>query len=245
MFEPVITIDLDWAPDYMIEPMTQLLIESGVRATWLITHTSPSVEYLRDYPELFELGIHPNFHTASTQGTTPEEVIDHCMALVPTARCVRTHGLLQSTRLLYDLSRRAELQIDLSLFYRCHSNARPVNFEYRDAKLLRLPDIWKDDAEMGRPDAIWGLDPILEFNGLKILGFHPVHVFLNCQTGQSYDEIKRRGPVDVCPESDSRKLVRTGVGPATMFREVIDYLVKRGRGEKISDLAEKGEAKFG
>ena len=220
----------------MIEPMAKALIDRGVRATWLITHESPSVSALSDHPDLFELGIHPNFHAGSTQGTTPEEIVDHCMALVPTARCVRTHGLLQSTRLLYELARRGGLKVDLSLFFRCQWDAQPASFEYRDVNLLRFPDVWKDDVEMGRPDAIWSLAPILRLDGLKILGFHPIHVFLNCSNGDSYEEIKRLGPVDACPEEYARELRRTGVGSSTMFREAIDYLASRGGGERITDL---------
>ena len=237
MFEPAITIDLDWAPDYMIEPMADALIQHGVRATWLITHASPSVDALLGHSDLFELGIHPNFRPGSSHGGTPEEVVNHCLALVPSARCVRTHGLVQSTRLLCELGQREALRVDLSLFFRHHQNAQPATFEYRDATLLRLPHVWEDDAEMGRVDANWRLNRILELSGLKILGFHPVHTFLNCPSGESYDEIKRLGPVDACPEVFARELRQTNVGPATMFSEVIDYLANRGGGERISDLA--------
>ena len=237
MFDPVITIDVDWAPDYMIEPMAEVLIERGVRATWLLTHASPSVEVLHSRPDLFELGIHPNFHPGSSHGGTPEEVVDHCMDLVPSARCVRTHGLLQSTPLLYELGRRGALQIDLSLFlHRCR-NAAPIRFDYRDASLLRLPHVWEDDMEMACSDPNWRIDPILGFDGLKILVFHPVHVFLNCATGEKYEAFKRRASVDADAASIARRLQCTAEGPATMFRESIDYLAGRGGGKRIGDLA--------
>ena len=109
MFEPVITIDVDWGPDYMIERMADALIERNVRATWLVTHGSSAIDALRGCPDLFELGIPPNFQPGSSHGSIPEEVADHCMSLVPSARCVRTHGLVQSTRLLHELGRRESL----------------------------------------------------------------------------------------------------------------------------------------
>ena len=212
MFEPVITIDLDWAPDYMIEPMAAALIERGVRATWLVTHASPAVEALRERPDLFELGIHPNFQLGSSHGATPEEVIDHCMTLVPSARCVRTHGLVQSTRLLHALGRREGLCVDLSLYLHHCPSAAPCRFAYRGARLLRLPHVWEDDFEMECADDSWRLEEILALSGLKILDFHPVHVFLNCPSGEAYDACRRLGPVDSIVESEARAFKRTGLG---------------------------------
>ena len=237
MIEPAITIDLDWAPDYMIDPMAEALIQRGVRATWLITHASPSIEALRNRPDLFELGIHPNFQPGSTHGRTPKEVVDHCLRLVPSARCVRTHGLLQSTPLLHELGRRKGLQVDLSLFLRRLRYAAPLRFEYRDARLLRLPHIWEDDMEMASTDPNWQLAPILRLDGLKVLAFHPVHVFLNCANGAAYDEFKRWKKTDAETVSDARQLQTSGEGPATMFTEAADYLASRGGGKRIGDLA--------
>ena len=237
MFEPVITIDLDWAPDYMIEPMAEALVERGVRATWLITHASPAVDALRARPDLFELGIHPNFQKGSSHGATPEEVIEHCIGLVPSARCVRSHGLMQSTHLLHELGRREGLCVDLSLYLHHYRNAVPCGFAYRGATLLRLPHVWEDDMEMECSDADWRLDPILRLDGLKILDFHPVHVFLNCPTGEAYEACKRMEPVGADAEPSAHALRRKGVGPATMFREALAYLADRAGGERISDLA--------
>ena len=237
MFDPVITIDLDWAPDYMIEPMAEALIERGVRATWLITHASPAVDALRDRPDLFELGIHPNFLPNSGHGATPEEVIDHCMSLVPSARCVRTHGLMQSTGLLHALGRREGLCVDLSLYLHHCPSVAPCGFSYRGAHLLRLPHVWEDDMEMECSDASWRIDRILQLEGLKILAFHPVHVFLNCPTGEAYEEFKRQGSAGSDTASLARELQERGEGPATMFAQAIDHLAVRGGGERVGDLA--------
>ena len=80
-----ITLDVDWAPDHAIDAVAGHLIERDVRATWFVTHASPAIDRLRDRPDLFELGIHPNFAPGSTQGETPDAVLDHCMAIVPEA----------------------------------------------------------------------------------------------------------------------------------------------------------------
>lgn len=237
MADPVITIDLDWAPDFMIEPMAAAMVERGVRATWLITHASPAVDALRVRPDLFELGIHPNFLPGSSHGDTPDEVIDHCLGLVPSARCVRSHGLMQSTRLLHNLGSREGLGVDLSLYLHHCPTVAPCRFAYHGARLLRLPHVWEDDFEMECSDASWRLEPILRLEGLKILDFHPVHVFLNCPIGEAYKAYRRLGPTGAAAESAARALKRAGEGPATMFAETLDYLAARDGGERISDLA--------
>ena len=51
----LITIDIDWAPDSAISETAHYLIENEVKATWFITHASPEIEKLKEYPHLFEL----------------------------------------------------------------------------------------------------------------------------------------------------------------------------------------------
>src|ERR1017187_7044133 len=98
-----LTLDIDWAPDFVIDFAADLLIRRRVKATWFVTHSSPAVDRLRDHPELFELGIHPNFLPGSSQGKTVAEVLSFCRACVPEARSMRTHALVQSSGLLGDV----------------------------------------------------------------------------------------------------------------------------------------------
>jgi hypothetical protein len=68
MNDVVLTIDTDWAPDCTIDFMAEQLIARQVRATWFVTHMSPAIARLKQYPKLFELGIHPNFSPARRMG---------------------------------------------------------------------------------------------------------------------------------------------------------------------------------
>ena len=85
MNELAITLDIDWAPDFMIERVAGALLSKGVKATWFVTHRSLAIDRLRHHPELFELGIHPNFAAGSSHGDTPEAVLGHVIDLVPDA----------------------------------------------------------------------------------------------------------------------------------------------------------------
>lgn len=44
---PVLTFDLDWAPDWIIEEVVSILIDNCVKSTWFVTHASPAIDKLR------------------------------------------------------------------------------------------------------------------------------------------------------------------------------------------------------
>ena len=95
-----LTIDIDWAPDFAIKKLADALIRHKVKCTWFVTHESPAIKELRNHSDLFELGIHPNFFPGSTHGNNEKEVLDYMVSIVPGAKTVRSHALLQSSRLL-------------------------------------------------------------------------------------------------------------------------------------------------
>jgi len=57
----VLTLDVDWAPDFVINVVAEQLVSRGVRVSWFITQQGPAVTRLGYYGELFELGIPAEF----------------------------------------------------------------------------------------------------------------------------------------------------------------------------------------
>ena len=115
MNDYVLTIDVDWAPDWAIAEVADILIENNVKATWFITHDSQELKRLFDYTDLFEIGLHPNFDESSTQGKTPEEIMNYLQKIAPHANSVRTHGLVQSSQLLKMMREKFNIIYDVSL----------------------------------------------------------------------------------------------------------------------------------
>ena len=171
-----LTLDVDWAPDFMIDAAADALAAREVRATWFVTHASPAIDRLRERPDLFELGIHPNFLAGSSHGETPQDVVAHCLALVPEARAVRTHCLLQSTPLHDALLEGGRIEVDVSLFLPRARSVEPVVQHSPGGRLLRLPYVWQDNMEMYSPDPLWDVGALLDGAGPRIFDFHPVHV---------------------------------------------------------------------
>lgn len=167
----VLTLDVDWAPDSLIDDVAARLVAAGAPATWFVTHASPALERLRERPDLFERGIHPNFRPGSSHGETPEAVLDHVMALVPEAVSSRSHGVVQSGRLLHLLVQRTPVRIDSTTFLPDLPDAPLVTQRTPHGDLLRVPFTWSDDYE---PLCPW--DRYLAEPGLKVVLFHPTRV---------------------------------------------------------------------
>ena len=235
---PVITLDVDWAPDFVIDEVASLLINDGVRATWFITHASPAIERLKDYPDLFELGIHPNFQPGSTHGSTPEEVLDHMGELVPSPSSVRTHALVQSTPLLAQMFRRfPSLKADLSLFLPHSTRCEFSLFAHGGSLVTRIPYIWEDDLEMDFPEQVWRLEGLDRCKGLRVFDFHPIHIILNDPSMNSYIKLKSLGkPLRELGDSEVNQFRQTCDGPRSMFEDAIAILKSSGGGKRVVDL---------
>jgi len=233
-----LTLDVDWAPDFMIDFAAQILSEHRVRSTWFITHDSPALRRLRADPELFELGIHPNFFPGSTHGDSPGAVLRHCLSLVPEAISLRTHGLLQSTALLGQIMSETEITTDASLFLP-HANAvRPLDYQWEKRSILRVPHFWEDDFEMERTEPCWSLTPLLaENDGLRVFDFHPIHIYLNSSTTAAYRQLKQKtAKLSEMSEEQAAAVAETGAGTQTFFRELVNYLSEQGDSLRMRDI---------
>jgi len=231
-----ITLDVDWAPDFMIDDAARVLVERGVRATWFVTHRSPAVERLAETP-LFELGLHPNFLAGSTHGDSWEAVLAHCAELVPDAVSMRTHALVQSTPLLDFVASETGVRIDVSLYLPHAPGLQPVEHASARGSLVRVPYVWEDDLEMTRASPVWSIGAMSRAAGLKVLDFHPVHVYLNSARLAGYEELKRQGSFSDLDAGAAQPYVnRTEPGTRDMFVEAADHLAAHGGGRTISEV---------
>lgn len=237
-----ITLDIDWAPDHVIDRIAAQLIDARVRATWFVTHQSPAIDRLRARPDLFELGIHPNFLNQSTHGETPAEVLAHCMALVPDARSMRTHSLVQSSVLLDTVVRETPIVYDVSLYLPGHAALQPFVQPLPTRPIVRVPFWWEDDFEMYGDAPNWHVTPppAGEHAGLRILNFHPIHVALNSCALHGYEALKRDARVlrDATADQVAAHRSDDGEGAGTAFARVVSWLATDGGGRTVSQLAE-------
>jgi len=221
--QPVITLDVDWAPDFVIEHIANILSDKKVKATWFITHDSQMVQNLRKN-DLFELGLHPNFDPSSTQGSDPDSVLTNLKKIIPQATSLRTHSFNQSTPLILKFQKFG-LENDASIFLSKTKNISPHFLKF--ANLYRFPSFWADDIEMEDKTECWSLDdPIYHTPGLKIFIFHPIHIFLNSRTMEKYNTLKNKKNISLLNPEDVENYVNTNnVGSGIFFEQLTSFLM--------------------
>jgi hypothetical protein len=232
---PIITLDVDWAPDFIIDSVAGRLRDRGVRATWFVTHASPAIERLRAEPELFELGLHPNFLPGSTHGATPAQVLAHVGGIVPGATSSRSHAVCQSGPILTALAG-AGVQVDVTLFLPGVPGLRPFPFHIAGRTLLRAPYNWSDDYEMYKPRASWDVDGPLALDGLRVFNFHPVLVYINARSLDVYEGLKAAGGLPALDAPRTAPLIAPGDGAGAAFDALADRLARDGDSTWVRDL---------
>jgi hypothetical protein len=176
----ILTIDLDWAPDWAIRACVDLCRRYRAPATLFATHDSPLLRQLADDP-LFDIGIHPNFRPGSSHGATPSEVLGSCRAFAPKARSLRTHGFLWSSDLAETIAAECpDIAIDSSVFLPFQPGLGVTTHYCAQAGrgLLRAPVYLSDGYCFTLPDWSWR-ESLPPSSGLKVLLFHPLNIALN------------------------------------------------------------------
>lgn len=180
-----ITSDIDWGPDEVINYLVSLFEEYQVKCTFFCTHSSPVLKGVNN--KLFELGIHPNFNPLleGKQGTA-EEILDRLMSAFPDSMGIRSHSALQSSYIL-NLFARKGFSYESNQFLPYQIGVQP-SFLWNG--LIRLPYIWSDDLHWLYGNTFDDLKIDLEGEGLKILNFHPIHVYLNTVNDLHYQNAR-------------------------------------------------------
>lgn len=196
MVDIYLTIDVDWAPDWAINQLAEYLTLNTIPATWFLTHISPATEALLTQSGLFEIGIHPNFLDGSSHGSNPHEVIEHCMLLAPGARSIRTHALMQSTRIFQTIVEITDIEIDCSIYLRdipgSYQNVTSLPLA-REESILRIPYQWEDDLEFQVSNPIWSGVEFFDRHSSDdyiMIDIHPIHFAMNSRSAREYELLK-------------------------------------------------------
>jgi hypothetical protein len=184
----VLTMDVDWAPDWAIQDAVQAVRSRGLALTVFVTHDSPAIRELLEDTGV-ERALHPNYLPGSDHGATPAEALEHVAAICPEAVGVRTHGLWRGTSFVVDYGRRG-LQYEASDLLPLHPGLQGGRYWNGVAQ---LPTWWEDDVHMlyGRPMRLDDL-PLDAVPPLAVFDFHPILLALNAATLDGYGRLKAR-----------------------------------------------------
>lgn len=211
--EIAITLDVDWACEEILEYCLNLLLDYGFKATIFATHASDILSNLN--PRNFEVGIHPNFKCARDC----DKKIDELLEIYPNAIGIRSHELLQSTKVFSTFIKKG-LKYDSSTYIPLQENLAPWN---RLKELTCIPIYWFDDTQF-YIDQLFSFDNLhCLTNGLKVYGFHPIHVYVNTASLMHYKKFKKY----YHHPSKLLSFRNEGAGIYDYFIDLLEYLKRR------------------
>lgn len=185
-----VTMDMDWANDGVLSDTLALVEYLRIPVCFFITNDTPLLDKLRHHP-LLTLGIHPNFLPLLSGQTSKTylETLSEMKVLVPEAKVIRCHALVDATPVLM-AAREMGFEADMNLFIPLSSGIVLKPFNHFSG-LKRLPFFYEDDAwaqEKDHPSVEQHL--LAGASCLKIFNFHPIHLYLNMEDMERYNRAK-------------------------------------------------------
>ena len=212
-----LTFDTDWVPQFILDDVLSLLQEAELSATFFCTSA------YAPFPASVEVALHPNFLRNSTMGHTEEECLAFIRQLYPQAVGSRSHCYYWHNR-LRDLFLEQGLRYDSSQLLPLQPCLRP----YFVFGMTHFP-VWYSDGvhmQLGAacdtfsPDGLW--EP-----GLKVLLFHPLHIYLNTRSVQESKNLLDGQEVSCVTEKLIAKR-RAGNGMRTLFLTALRHIRESG-----------------
>jgi hypothetical protein len=211
-----LTFDTDWAPDFVLDYCFNLVGQKGIKATIFATGSSPVLTKLND--RLFEVGIHPRF---SKSVDVRDEII-RLKKIFPRATSLRSHSLCHSSR-FFPIFREMNISSTSNYLASFCKNLEPI---IQPFGILEYPIYFMDDAYVlmyGEKDKYQLSSLSLDSAGVKVFAFHPIHVFLNTNSLERYEQQKKH------PNFFGRleELVNKDIGIRDLFVSLIEYVSSR------------------
>lgn len=184
-----LTFDMEWANDEVLKWFYEKLYKYDLRGTINVTHETNIIEEWKKEKRL-EYGIHPNFNKLLNGAGENDykTIVKELKEIVPEAVTVRSHSLVSSNIL-------SKTFADMGFKYESNTFIMPNKsmtiFPYIDTfGVTQIPIIFEDDlflANRMKTSPDWYLD---DLNMELVFNFHPIHLFLNTDNMQRYEQAK-------------------------------------------------------
>jgi hypothetical protein len=186
-----LTFDVDWASDEVLDYCLKTIKKYEIRTTFFLTHKTRLLGRLKADKDI-ESGLHPNFNPLLNgdfeYGRNIVEVLGFFKDVVPEAVSVKSHSVTQSAHIL-EIFGKSGLKYECNSFIPFSARMELRPWLHLDGELIRVPLFWEDDVCcLDQFDC--NVDSLLRRKGIKVFGFHPIHVFLNTKTLETYYEAK-------------------------------------------------------
>lgn len=219
--EIFLTFDLEWSIDPITAYVLKILDSYSIRGTFLITHFTPLL-----YDMLasgHELGIHPNFNkllnNSEADGNDYYSIVDDLINIVPGAKTVRSHSCVTGSNIRAYFSK-VGLQYELNTIIKPQSGmvVRP----WKIGDLWQVPYIFEDDVYFDGTKTedkdYWFMTT---YDIPRVMNFHPIHIFLNCESMDRYEGAKEYlNEIDILSSFQNRNCEKKGA--EDLLRSIIE-----------------------
>lgn len=185
-----LTFDMEWSNDNILEYLLNYIDRYSLKATVFVTHKTQLLERMKKNPNI-ELGIHPNYNFLLEgdfrYGRNFDEVTSYYYNLVENPISVRSHSMTQNSRIVQNFSQYG-LIYDCNHFIPIDSGIELKPWKYWNEKMIKIPYIWEDDIHLSKSKKVKASD-LLSYDGLKVLDFHPLQIFINTHKIENYYKV--------------------------------------------------------
>ncbi len=213
----VLTCDVDWAPDYAIESVINLISKYGFKINIFATHKSNVL--LQEHSNV-NVGLHPDF-TRPSQRDWFDKKISNLKEIYPNSKGMRSHRNFFGQN-IGDLAYQAGLKYDVS-FFLWNEPYCQAHLDYNG--MVRFSYFWEDGIhlDLNKPFEISTIN--LESPGLKILNIHPILFYLNSNSEDHRRAVTSRYPdLTIAPKSEIDMDINRKYGIQNFYIEILNYL---------------------
>lgn len=216
-------------PQFILNYSLQILSDHGIKATIFCTGKYDVID-----KSLVEVAIHPNFMADSTQGGDEEEILNFLRRSCPDAVGSRSHRLYWRNG-LEKLLRMHGFRYDCSMKCFQQPDLKPA----AENGFTRIPVWWGDNFHLRKGyDLNRFVVPGMNHHGLKVLLFHPIHIYMNTENLNDYRRLNMSARI-IRHEKELASLRRSGPGTERVFLDALRMVAREhGRGFFLREIEE-------
>ena len=223
------TMDVDWAPDPVLEFTVKFFLCKNIPLTIFGTHESEFLKSVQNDP-LIEIGLHPDF----SKDINSDEHLSTLKKIYPSAIGARTHRNLDGRNVVNFLASHDLIYHSNKILFG-QQNLQPLAV-YNG--MTEFPYFWEDGhhLELNIPMSI---DQVaLTAPGMKIFSIHPVVFYLNSDKKNHWRLITEKfTDLTKAPLREFDKFTCSSFGLRNLTEEIIAYQEKRAfKFKRLKDL---------
>ena len=216
-----LTCDTDWAPDFAIASVLEVVHSHKQKMTVFATHRS---ELLLHAPDWVEVGLHPDFTRPDGKSRFEDKVVALKM-IYPTAVGMRSHRDFFGNNIA-DVAKHCGLRYDASSFLWNQSFCQ-AHVDYNG--LTHFSYMWEDGIHLDMGLGLTFAGVRLYAPGMKILNCHPTLIFLNSRSDDHRRSVTRRyADLTSAPYEELAADVVHEFGIGDLWRSLLRFLAENG-----------------